>query len=304
MFKRTSSNAVTTGMSNLISNLVSNQAASQPAANVASNQATSNVLASALTNQFASANLSQAISSGLLNTTTGSQLLNPNLINIQQINPSLLNNLGLLGPLITLPQANPPGMPDTLSPTELQILLNALPVAQEGYVITSAHINALRTAILNLAAKIGGAALSPTQLLTFMPAFAPSDGNPAWSLKDGVAKAGPNESGGSASGWLPLQLPDGMSIQAMIVLGDKTGTITSFNIELFKLTLDGSDPQPVITTALSRAADQFNVTTQASGTPPVIDNRSIGYFVTADVAFTGNTSQARIFAIQVICSQS
>ena len=51
-------------------------------------------------------------------------------------------------------------MPDTLTPTELQILLNALPVAEEGHVITSAHINALRTAILNLAAKIGGTALS------------------------------------------------------------------------------------------------------------------------------------------------
>ena len=194
-------------------------------------------------------------------------------------------------------------MPDTLSPTELQILLNSLPVAQEGHVITSAHINSLRTAILALAAQIGGGAISPTQLLNFMPAFVPVQQSPTWTLNDGVASAGPKTGGGAASGWMPLQLPDGLTIQAMIVLGDKSGTISSFVVELFKRALDGSDPQSVITTSLVRAADQFNVTTQTSGNPPVVDNRSNGYFVTADVAFTGDTSQARIFAIQVICSR-
>lgn len=287
------SQAVSQPIANAVSSqLVANAIANQQLANLVSNQATSGVFSNALANQLVSSNLGQAVSAGQFTTAVGSQF----------INPGLINNIGLIGPL-TVPPVNPPGMPDTLTPTELQILLNALPVAQEGHVITSAHINALRTAILNLAAKIGGAALSPTQLVNFMPAFAPAEQSPTWSLKDGVAKAGPNANGGSASGWLPLQLPDGLAIQAMTVLGHKTGTITSFNVELFKVALDGTEAQAVITTALSRAADQFNVTTQASGTPPVIDNKSTGYFVTADVAYTGAESQARIFAIQVICSR-
>ena len=238
-----------------------------------------------------------------------SATLNPNLASLVSnlnlgglvFNPGLVVKPPVVIPPIT-PPANPPGMPDTLTDTELQILLNSLPVAQAGNIITSAHLNALRTAILNLAAKIGGAALSPTQLLNFLPAFAPGQSGPAWALNDGIALAAPKVGGGSASGWLPVQIPDGWAVQALTVIGDKAGTISAFTVELFKRALDGSEPQAVITTALTRAADKFTVTTQASGTPPVVDNRSTGYFVTADVAYTGDSSQARIFAIQIICT--
>lgn len=238
-----------------------------------------------------------------------SATINPNLVGLVSnlnlgglvFNPGLVVKPPVVLPPVT-PPANPPGMPDTLTDTELQILLNSLPVAQAGNVITSAHLNALRTAILNLAAKIGGAALSPTQLLNFLPAFAPGSSGPAWSLSDGTALAVAKVGGGSASGWLPVQIPDGWAIQAMTVIGDKTGSISAFTVELFKRALDGSEPQAVMTTSLTRAADKFNVTTQASGTPPVVDNRSTGYFVTADVTYSGDTSQARVFAIQIICT--
>lgn len=238
-----------------------------------------------------------------------STTINPNLVGLVSnlnlgglvFNPGLIVKPPVVVPPVT-PPANPPGMPDTLTDTELQILLNSLPVAQAGNVITSAHLNALRTAILNLAAKIGGAALSPTQLLNFLPAFAPGSSGPAWTLTDGIALAAPKVGGGSASGWLPVQIPDGWAIQAMTVIGDKVGTLSAFTVELFKRVLDGSEPQAVMTTSLTRAPDKFTVTTQASGTPPVVDNRSTGYFVTADVTYTGDTSQARVFAIQIICT--
>ena len=291
MFKRITT---TTPISNLVSQPVSTTklvsgtqfvGATQPIAQPVSSFASSNLVS----------NVNLAALNPSLISQIGTQVIKPGLL----IDPSLIN---VIGKIPTLP-VTPPGMPQTLSPTELQILLNSLPVAQEGTIITSAFFNSLRTAILALAAQIGGGAISPTQLINFLPAFTVTQQSPAWMLDDGIASAPAKAGGGSASGWLPLQLPDNLTIQAMTVLGDKSGTITSFVVELFKRSLDGSDAQGVITTSLAKAADQFNVTTQASGTPPVVDNRSTGYFVSADVTYTGDASQARIFAIQVICSR-
>src|SRR5262245_38116019 len=92
--------------------------------------------------------------------------------------------------------------------TDLQSLVNAIPIAEDGRVITSLYHNSLRAALLAIADKLGADPASGTVTLTFAPSFFPSGGNESpWSLSEGVATKPPGAS--STRGWFPLQLPEG-----------------------------------------------------------------------------------------------
>src|SRR5512134_566752 len=96
--------------------------------------------------------------------------------------------------------------------TDLQTLVNAIPKAEDGHVITSDYHNSLRAALLamldNLGAIKGGAVVQ-----TITPTFFTNKDRSAWVVLNGVAAA--TDQAKTTSGFLALGLPDGARIQRL-----------------------------------------------------------------------------------------
>ncbi len=191
--------------------------------------------------------------------------------------------------------------------TGLQTLLNAIPTANDGDAIRSDYHNSLRDAVVALANLIGTPQPSPSVTVTVVPAFAMHLVGPAWVINDGYA--GPAV-GGSADGILPVQLPDGMSLDSMTVLGRRNGTVSSFDVLLSRQVLGAVKPTPLIALDLSGASDPFsvssgiNITDPGAGGPEayrVINNAKFKYFVTASISGAAAAGKFFVYAFQFKC---
>lgn len=103
-------------------------------------------------------------------------------------------------------------------PTNLQTLLNAIPTAQDGLVITSDYHNTLKAALLALATH------QSTSLIQSYPmALLPIEQQQSrgWSLRLGRAVLPPIDSDVSVTvhGWMGVCLPNGLRIESMTVFG-------------------------------------------------------------------------------------
>lgn len=149
--------------------------------------------------------------------------------------------------------------------TKLQLLLNAIPIANPGNIITSEYHNALRDAVRALASRIG-LSVNPTaefKILSFAPDFlpladagrsSPTAGNlpppQKWEValnRAAVPSANLNINL-PVSGGCVVSLPDDASILQMIVRGerldkDKTNP-KSFSVKLNRLRFGGEKTPP------------------------------------------------------------
>jgi hypothetical protein len=126
-------------------------------------------------------------------------------------------------------------------PTLLADLINAIPVAARGDVISPESHNSLRDAIVAIVTELGGAVASRNVILTFAPAFLGLPDLPQWGVQIGFA-----QSSGSAqtNGWLPLQLPNGSRIQQLHVVFGGTGRLGSqMNVKLQRQITDNSSTE-------------------------------------------------------------
>ena len=112
-------------------------------------------------------------------------------------------------------------------PTLLSDLINAIPVAGRGDVISPESHNSLRDAIVAIVTELGGAVESRNVTLTFIPAFlaTPDSDEKAWIVEIGYAKSPPSGATSGIVGWLPLQLPAGSRIQQLRVVFGGTGRL-------------------------------------------------------------------------------
>ena len=109
-------------------------------------------------------------------------------------------------------------------PTTLNDLINAIPVAGRGDVISPESHNTLRAALVVVAAQLGATPAGGATTITFAPALLPMQGETAWDLGPGVAqKSAASNATAEATGWLPLQLPAGALIQSLLVVAGRTG---------------------------------------------------------------------------------
>lgn len=244
------------------------------------------------------------LSSAFIRTTTGittaatSRFIDQN----QFILPGLFFG-GVATPQPTTPQ--PVSPPAPTNSVDLQLLLNAIPVAQEGHVITSEYHNALRSALLMIASQMGIDLSGNTGLLTLPPVFYAVANQPQWLLSEGWAN--PPE-GGTARGWFPLNLPQGARIQSMTAIGRRTGSVTTFQVMLLRQPLTETDATTLITLNLNTASDPFQVNgsinvpgagANATEEYRQVDNSAYKYLVTARVAGAGGDAVAQLNAIEL-----
>jgi len=199
----------------------------------------------------------------------------------------------------------------------LQDLMNAIPVAHSGDVVTEDYHNSIRNLLAAVVSQVGGQPVSQTINLAFAPGFLSSPGQTPWVTSDGVANTG----GPNTYGWLPLQLPDKVHIKSLTVIGQKnptqtnpTGVIGTFQVKLVRQAFTDTAPSTIIFIVLDDpSVPSAPATFQVPGSPVIsnplaaqmalVDNGSFKYFVTAKFGGDANAS-ARINTIQVVCSTS
>jgi hypothetical protein len=216
--------------------------------------------------------------------------------------------------------------PATGPSVNLQALLASIPIASDGQVITADHHNSLRAAVIGIANQLGVGLQTATTTYTFAPAFIQTgvaSSPPNWSV---VNFAASRPAGGSADGWLPVQLPNGQRIQSMMVTGRRGGATppTLFEVHLFRqlFTAAATDaPTLLIKVSLESASSQFQVsagvvpaaaptgsglsliTAAAAEEQKLIDTSIYKYFVQAVLTAPATDSTAEIDAIQIVCGQ-
>lgn len=193
----------------------------------------------------------------------------------------------------------------------LEQLIAAIPVAEDGNVITRDYHNSVRAAILAIVNQLGTTTAGGLVTTTFAPTFSPNAPQPTWVITQGVASRSDQT---VSDGWLPLMLPDGVRIRRMILRGGRTGTVSSFQVQMIRQSLD--DPTANITLisllglntpALER--DPF----EAAGVPQVagitsaaalnevltVDNSDFKYIVRARIVNPAADAAVRIYGIKV-----
>jgi hypothetical protein len=137
---------------------------------------------------------------------------------------------------------------------DIQTLINAIPDAQDGNVITSDYHNTIKTALAAIAGQLGAGTSGQSNAVTLVPNFLPAPGNP-WNVNIGVA----TDAAGS-NGWMPVYLPDGAAIQQMVAIGAKTATATQGVVSLLIQPLADTTTTTLILIDLSPAGNPFHLT--------------------------------------------
>ena len=181
---------------------------------------------------------------------------------------ALLRLLGAAGGGTTAGSAS--GTTET-SP-QLQASLQAIPFANDGDVITPDHHNSLRAAIAALAQGLDETRLARVVTLSFSPVLQPIASAPAvqaWRSAPGIT-VGP-QTGGAAQGWMPLDLPNGTSIDHVTVRGKRPGTVAIWTTTLRRQELAGSGQNDVFFAEIQAAATASDNTFVAN-VPPTTDS--------------------------------
>ena len=142
---------------------------------------------------------------------------------------------------------------------------------------------------------------SPTQTLTFAASFFPNLNNTPWLQNNGLATKAPNQTG--AEGYMPLQLPDGFNLQSFTAIGEKSGNVGSFIVQLVRQAITGA-LTTLLTLSLANSPDQFQVTDVIPPNFSLIDNKTNKYLLIARVIGADAAATVKLSAFQIQCSRS
>jgi hypothetical protein len=203
--------------------------------------------------------------------------------------------------------------------TLLSDLINAIPVAGRGDVISPESHNSRRDAIVAIITELGGAVASRNVTLAFAPAFLPvppeagAGPPPEWQVNVGFAQS----TGLGPRGWLPVQLPDASRIQQLRVFFGGTGQlVTELHVKLQRQTTDLRSKEDLAYLSVEGPVDLEGVKERIApftndplmfpqpGREPadIVNNKEFKYFVRAELeGELPPRSALKIFAIRVDC---
>lgn len=218
-------------------------------------------------------------------------------------------------PVVSPPTGEEPDEEAEKPPTEIDLeiltLLNAIPIAHVGDIITSEHHNSLRRALRAIAA--GAPDVSEQKILTFAPNFLPiskarRERQNDWEVTFNKAVV-PSEmggAGGTVNGGFAVQMPDDALIKAMIVRGKRLGDAQNpkqFGIALSRVQLDTDNfrAELLITFDLKNEAGLFKATEKPPFSKRTVDNAKFQYFITAGWEDEDDSARFEIYSMQIIC---
>jgi hypothetical protein len=201
-------------------------------------------------------------------------------------------------------------------PTQLAAALAAIPIAEDGDLITSDYHNTLLAALLILAGQVGTPS-SNSVTLTLMPNFQPVPAAKAgyllWTQQLGYVTLPANFSpNGGAYGWMGLPLPNGMRIRKLTVYGQRNQTgniVCQFNL-LKQGLKDLSPAQPPLINAILTANQvnpgdgTFTLTAQLGDDQNFIVNTTANKYILeaqADAIAAPAGTQLTMYTAQIQC---
>ncbi len=136
----------------------------------------------------------------------------------------------------------------------------------------------------------------PTATLTFAPALLPNAPGVPWAQSSGVASKAGGQT--SADGWMQLNLPDGVQLQSVGIIGSKSGNVGSFQIQLVRQPFPGTAVLSLLAIPVSDQPDTFQFTAAVLN-PAVVDNSANKYLLTAKIVGADAAATAQLTAIQI-----
>jgi len=248
-----------------------------------------------------------------------------------RIRPDLFIDPGLVIPPIFVPPQPPPQpapSPQPASPTasasDLQVMIAAIPIAQDGHVITTEYHNALRLALVAIANRLGLGVISEEITITIAPNMRDHGAVRGWEQDYGIARK-PQDVPGTNNittvhGWMELDLPEGGRIKKMVVFGrcastSSTATTATLRVQLRRQSITNPNTsQTLIEITIgdidqSRGVDS-DVTLPGLGAGTstieefrVVNNRDHKYLFVAELESIDANTTAQINAIQVVCGR-
>lgn len=193
-------------------------------------------------------------------------------------------------------------MSNTSVPNDLQTLINAIPTAEEGRVITPNYHNTARAALVRLASLAGGPPATSKATLVYFPTFfRVGRKEPVWET--GLGHSTRPETN-SAAGWFPVVLPDGSQVESMSVIGQKTGPVEGFELKmfLFSVSLVALQRHALMWIALEDATGGLFTREGVSYSGTVtVDNSQNQYFVLASMSNAPEDLVIRLYAVRFVC---
>jgi hypothetical protein len=193
---------------------------------------------------------------------------------------------------------------------ELSTLINNIPRADDGNVISSDYHNTIRDALVAIAAQLGpGVGVRPGAV-TLIPNLLPMGPQlsavqvPSWTVHLGFAADNGSGTGSVTNGWLPLSLPDGAVITKLVVVGTKASTAAtaSGSVSLLSQPITGTETALLIMVDLPAsipAGGGFQATTPTFQSPNTsVDNSKNKYMIQAQ-SFSSAADSIRITAFRV-----
>jgi hypothetical protein len=231
---------------------------------------------------------------------------------------AILKALLSSGALTAVSQTQAP--PSPTQSAEYQNLLNSIPIANDGDIVLAEHHNSLRAAVGVLARNLDDSAFARLAQIPFTPTLFPNLTAKPWRLAPGAAH-GPDPGGTDhvASGWMPLDLPQGSRIEGFSVRGSRTDEtaagptpeVGDWQVALARQEVTGGDSVTLGSKDISGSTGQFTVPVQIAVTNATqaqlegyrrIDNTKYRYLFTT-VATAVTRSALKLTAIEVTCSR-
>ena len=220
------------------------------------------------------------------------------------------------------PAAAAPASP-TASASDLQILLASIRPAQDGEVITAEDHNALRSAMVAIANRLGLGPVSDEVTVTIVPQLREgSDGAAStvpvlpWAQDYGVAVKPTNSTAGTlVKGWMEADLPEGARIKKIVAYATMTGSGT-LKVRLIRQKVTDPAVRSVLAEMTVPPAADMSKGVEADVTLPgtgsgftaieefrVVNNREQKYLLTAEITDAATVTAAKIACVQIVCGQ-
>jgi hypothetical protein len=194
-------------------------------------------------------------------------------------------------------------------------MISAIPIAQDGHVITADFHNALRLALVAIANRMGIGPVAEEITITNAPRLLPASGAAAWDHAYGVVNKPSSAISGNVRGWMELELPDGARIKKMMVFGttDGGGTLRA-RLRRQKIT-DPSVSTDLIVIDIPDDADaskgiEGDVTVPGTGAGAVaieeyriVNNREQKYLLAVELDGVSESTAAQFNAVQIVCGR-
>jgi hypothetical protein len=224
----------------------------------------------------------------------------------------------IIGPLIpTLPpivQQPPPPPSPTASASDLQVMISAIPIAQDGHVITADFHNALRLALVAIANRMGIGPVAEEITITNAPRLHPVAGAAPWSAEYGLVRkpASMPEGMTNVRGWMEMELPDGARIKKMVAYASRSG-VGTLRVKLTRQQItDPAIARDLIVITIGADADptkgtEGDVTLPGIGAGAatieefrIVNNREQKYLLEVEFDGPNSDSNGQVNAVQVV----